>query len=394
MSLRDLGYALQDFGRVGLVMAKRAAAGWWADERSVTPGMVSELVGRLHPERIDVRVVDIIPETHSTRTIRLAPVGEGFLPPFRAGQFVALFLDIGGVRTSRPYSISSSPTQTGFIDITVRRMTPGFVSEFLNEHIAVGDRLQISGPAGSFCYEPLVDTDDLVFLAGGCGITPFMSMIQHAADIRADITMHLIYGNRTAGDVIFKDRLEALASSLRSLRMDIVISEPEDGYQGRTGLLDTKCIRECVADLRGKTFFVCGPHAMYDVCLQALRDLGVPERRIKRELSGPLPDVTRAEGWPQEIDRGRRFTARVESHGMPARAFEVASTEPLLVALERNGLIVDSLCRSGECGVCRVLLLEGKVFMPETVALRKADALFGYIHACMAYPLSDVRIRL
>lgn len=394
MSLRDLGYALQDFGRVGLVMVKRAATGRWADERSIAPGMVSELVGRLHPERIDVRVVDIIPETQSTKTIRFAAVGGGSLPPFRAGQFVALYLDIGGIRTSRPYSISSSPTQTSFIDITVRRMSPGFVSEFINEHIAIGDRLQISGPAGYFCYEPLVDTDDLVFLAGGCGITPFMSMIQHAADTKADVAMHLIYGNRTAGDVIFKDRLEALASSLRSFRMDIVISEPEDGYQGRTGLLDAKCLRECVADCGGKTFFVCGPHAMYDLCLKALEDLGVPQRRIKRELSGPLPDVTRAEGWRQEIEKERRFTARIETHGGPEREFEVASTEPLLVALERNGLSVDSLCRSGECGVCRLRLLEGKVFMPETVTLRKADALFGYIHACMTYPLSDVRIRI
>ena len=57
-------------------------------------------------------------------------------------------------------------------------------------------------------------------------------------------------------------------------------------------------------------------------------------------------------------------------------------------------MTVDCLCRSGECGVCRTRLVEGKVFMPDTDAMRKTDAAFGYIHLCMAYPLTDVTLRL
>ena len=75
-------------------------------------------------------------------------------------------------------------------------------------------------------------------------------------------------------------------------------------------------------------------------------------------------------------------------------SFKVRSGEPLLNALERKGSGTDALCRSGECGVCRTRLVKGEVFMPPSVSLRKSDAIFGYIHPCAAYPMSDLVIRL
>ena len=390
MAIRDVGHTVRDLTRAGIVVTKKLAARRLADERAVTPGMVSELVGRIHPERIRVEVAEVVVETPSTRTLRLVS-GDGPFPPFRAGQFVCLFLEVGGVRTGRPYSVSSPPSRTGSLDITVRRMAPGFVSAHLCEKVAAGECLEISGPAGCFVREPLVDTNDLVFLAGGCGITPFMSMIQHAADTHADLRMHLIYGNRSPEDVIFQERLAALAVSMKNFRMDLVISEPPPGYDGCAGFLDAGTIRKLAGDPAGKTFFVCGPHAMVDLCLRALEELGVPGRRIKRELSGPLPDITVVKGWPREIEGDREFAVKVDGRGVEFRA---RASEPLLNSLERQGLTLDALCRAGDCGACRIRLLEGKVFMPETVSLRKTDAVFGYIHTCAAYPVSDLTIRV
>ena len=83
-----------------------------------------EYIRQLHPERQQLYVSDIIEETTSTKTLRLVSK-DNYLPPFLAGQYIALFLEVGGIRTSRPYSISSQPKQVGYYDITIRRVENG-----------------------------------------------------------------------------------------------------------------------------------------------------------------------------------------------------------------------------------------------------------------------------
>ena len=82
---------------------------------------VDQYINRLHPPQLWLRVSDIMEETPSTKTLRLVPQ-DHYLPPFQAGQYIALLLEIGAIRTSRPYSISSPPNQTGYYDVTIRRV--------------------------------------------------------------------------------------------------------------------------------------------------------------------------------------------------------------------------------------------------------------------------------
>jgi ferredoxin len=67
--------------------------------------------------------------------------------------------------------------------------------------------------------------------------------------------------------------------------------------------------------------------------------------------------------------------------------------EPIMVALERSGLVIPSLCRSGECSLCRTKVVKGQTYMPDRVAVREADRWYNYVHSCMAYPTSDLEIR-
>jgi glycine betaine catabolism B len=390
VEFKDVTDTVYDLTRAGLVIGRKAAKRAFADERYVEPGLVSTLVDRLHPSRVPAEVSEIIEETGTTKTLRLKPT-EGAFAPFRAGQFVNLFVEVDGVPTSRPYSISSPPSRNDYYDVTVREMPDGFVSKHLCSAVQAGDRLEVSGPAGFFYHEPLTDTDDLVFLAGGSGITPFMSMIRNAVDTDRDIRMHVLYGSRAPGDIIFGEELADLACCFDGLKVDLVISEPTEGYEGACGLLDAEMMEKLLGDLNGKTFYMCGPHAMYDLCLGSLDRLGVPGRRVKRELSGPPPDITAVEGWPKNLNGTEEFQVKVE--GVRGK-LTVKSGEPLLNSLERNKLAVDNLCRSGECGACRTRLVDGEVYMPPTVTVRKADLAFGYIHPCMSYPISDLTIRL
>jgi ferredoxin-NADP reductase len=349
---------------------------------------VQRIVARLHPDRMRLKVVGIRKETPASKTLRFERL-DGDLPPFRPGQYFNLFVDVDGVLTSRPFSIASPPGRS-WIEITVRDRPDGFVAPYLLREIEVGDELESTGPAGHFYHEPLIDGDDLVFLAGGSGITPFMSIIRDALRHERPPRIHLIYGSRTPEDVIYGDELASLAETSPSLTYTPVISEPPPGYQGWTGLLDAKLIKSRVGDVEGKTFYLCGPNVMTDFCQAALEELGVPIHRIRRELYGPPGDVTAEPGWPRDLEPDTLLTVTIEGR----QTIRTPAGEPLLNALERCGIVIPSVCRSGECSACRIRLLSGRVYMPPHTGLREADRVHHYIHPCVSYPLTDLAIRL
>jgi ferredoxin len=129
---------------------------------------------------------------------------------------------------------------------------------------------------------------------------------------------------------------------------------------------------------------------MYTLCEEALEKLGVPKRHIKKEACGPPDDVTLERGWPG-ISKESEFQVIDERSG---RTFSAKAGEPLMVGLERAGLAVPVVCRSGECTACRTRLVSGRVFVPDHVHVRQSDEKTHYIHACMSYPLEDLHIRL
>jgi len=357
-----------------------------------------QLVASLHPKRMQLQLVEIIPETPSTKTLRFERK-DAPLPPFRAGQYLNVFVDVDSVLTSRPYSISSAPG-AATLDLTVKRKPGGFVSPYLLNELQVGDVLQSTGPKGKFYIEELIDGDQLVFLAGGSGVTPFMSIIQDTLSRSTikPIKMHLIYGSRLPEDIIFAQKLTELSGKHPNFSLTQVISEPPVGYQGHAGLLDANLIQSVLTDpsngilpdLNQNKYYICGPNVMYAFCLNALQELGIPPHRIKRELYGPPDDVTQELGWPKEIDVNHIF--QVELAG--GKVIQAPAGEPLMNSLERYRVVIPAVCRSGSCSACRVQLVSGKVFHPASARLRQADHQHGFIHACVAYPLEDLTIRI
>ncbi len=357
--------------------------------RSSEKGEVTRIINRLHPKNLQLKVARIFEETSTTRTLRLV-AEEGYLPAFQAGQYINLFIEINGVRTSRPYSISSAPNQTGYYDITVRQVEDGFVSSYLLDGIKIGDKLQSTSPAGQFHHNPLFHGDDLVFLAGGSGITPFMGMLREVTDRGLDQCIHLIYGCRTEDDIIFKAELEQRAADFSNLTLSTVISEPGAGYEGLNGFITADLIRDLTGGIDGKMFYVCGPEAMYRFVLEELEKLKIPGRRIRQEVFGPPTDITAQAGWPDHVQKTDAFQV-VFNNGNP---IEAKANEPLMNSLERSGQILPAQCRSGECSLCRTRLVSGRVFQPQGVRMRKSDSKYGYIHPCMAYPLENLELKL
>ncbi len=356
-------------------------------DRSAERGQVEEIINRLHPKTLNLRLSEIRQETSSTTSLRFVSV-DGYLPPFQAGQYINIFVEIDGIRTSRPYSISSPPNQTGYYDLTVRRVEDGFVSSYLLDEVKVGDLFQSTSPSGQFHYNPLFHGDNLVFLAGGSGITPFMSMIRELTDKDLKRQVHLIYGSRVEDDIVFKKELEERTKGHQNLTVSTVISEPSEGYSGVTGFITADLIKELVKDTSDKMFYVCGPEVMYKFVLAELAKLGIPKRRIRFEVFGPPSDVTRQPAWPETVKGDTTFQISLKN----GLTLEAKAGEPLMNSLERFKVTLTTSCRSGECSLCRTKLLSGKVFHPSGVKLRKSDRAFGYIHPCMAYPLEDLEI--
>jgi ferredoxin-NADP reductase/ferredoxin len=346
-------------------------------------------IRRLHPPTMRLRVADIIEETSTAKTFRLV-AEDGYLPPFLAGQYIALSIEVGPVRTSRPYSISSPPNQTGYYDLTVRRVESGLVSNYLLDQVQRGDRLEGSGPAGHFYYNPLFHDPVMVCLAGGSGITPFMGMIQEIVDCGLDRTVHLFYGNKTIEDGVFHERLKKLSERFDTIHYVPVIENPPAAFGGARGLITGDLIKETLGDAADKTFYICGPQAMYDFCMPELERLGVPRRKIRREVYGPPLRITDCAGWPAGVKADALFDLHIKGRA----AVKALAGEPLMTSFEKAGYAIPSLCRSGSCSLCRVKVLSGKVFQPAEVPLRRSDRHFGYVHACVSYPLEDLKVMI
>ena len=106
-------------------------------------------------------------------------------------------------------------------------------------------------------------------------------------------------------------------------------------------------------------------------------------------MFGTRKDIINEPGWPEGLSGSESFRITVGD-----KTIQALSGESILVALERSGIRVNVCCRSGQCSLCRVKLLSGKVFLAQGSLLRAADEKFGYIHSCKAYPISDCEILL
>ena len=312
-------------------------------------------------------------------------------PYFRAGQYVSLKFPIGKSFVSRPYSISSSPKEAleGTIAVTVKRNPSGFAADWLLDHLKEGDRLFGSEGLGSFYYETYRDAPHVVALAGGSGITPFYSMACAIRDGIEDFRLTILFGNRTADSILFRDEFDAITAATDKVKVVHVLSdEDREGYEH--GFLTAELIKKYAGD-EPYSVFVSGPGPMFRFVNGELPKLGLEKKYIRKENPAVTKSVWEEPGYPADRkDRVFRLTVR---QGPNETVCDCSANEPILVAIERAGIRAPSRCRSGECGWCRSRVVSGEVFIPaETDGRRWADKRCGEIHPCASFALSGLTI--
>ena len=347
----------------------------------------------LHPDYQELVIDKVIEHKGAgSKTFLMRSKDGGPVAYFRAGQYLSLKLAIDGSAVSRPYSISSSPKDAlaGVVSVTVRSNPGGFAAGYMLEEFKEGDAVLSSGPQGNFYYEELRDPKNIVALAGGSGITPFLSMAQAIADGTEDFDLTILFGSRTKEQILFKDELDALAEKCDKIHVVHVLSDEEaEGFEH--GFITADLIKKYAKD--PYSVFVCGPEAMYRFLKGELDKLGLPKKNIRCEMLGVTKKIADAEGFPAEA-KGKEFSITVRQ-GAEEYKIKAAAEEPILVAIERAGITAPSRCRSGECGWCRSKVLSGTYFAaPENENRRWADVKWDYIHPCATFPTSDMVIEV
>ena len=334
-------------------------------------------------EPLTLTLARIESQTLDARTLRfLLPQGHHL--PTRPGQFLTFEWMIDGKAVKRPYSICSSPAQTGYIEITPKRVENGYVSKFLNDRAEVGLIVKARGPYGAFYFDESKH-ERIVLIAGGSGITPMIAMLRYIDDLCIQVNATLIYCVRSQEDVFFNKDLTALKDRLNKFRYVVVLSQPSFDWTGWRGHLRREILDREVEEPLESTFFLCGPPRFMELSRALLKDIGVEPSRILQESFG---------GAVSEEPRSSAATVGSLKimFSRSGVSYSVSPDETLLESAEENGLLIPSGCRQGVCGTCATRLLSGQVQMEAEEALNDELRSEGFILPCVSRPLSDITL--
>lgn len=338
----------------------------------------------------------VIPETHDVSTFVFEPPAPRRFA-FRPGQFLTFEFPLPEGPVNRCYTVSSSPLRPHVVSITVKRVPGGPVSNWLHDHCRPGTTVKAIGPMGEFtCLaEPAAK---YLFLSGGSGITPLMSMTRAFADLARPVDVVFLHAARSPRDIIFRDELDLMARRLPGLRVvhlpEVATGEP--GWPGLTGRISPDLIRLVAPDAIERSVWCCGPGPFMAAARTILSGLGLPDALWHQEsfdfaeLTRSEPEVAAAvlEAEDQEA------AVAVYSVAFPklGQTVSVRADQFILAAARDQGVRLASSCTEGLCGTCKSKLVSGTVDMNHKGGIRKKEVEQGFFLPCCSKPTSDLVI--
>lgn len=216
------------------------------------------------PIEKEFTITQIIQRTSNVKSVRLK-VEDGV--EFKAGQFLCAKL-LAEPECKRYLSISSSPTEKGYIEFT-KKITQSDFSSTLDT-CKVGDKLKIEFPFGKFTLDD--PHAKIAFLSGGIGITPIRSICKYVVDTNLGTDLVLVYANRSINEIVFKDDFDQMQKEYPRLRVAHVLCEAAPGFKCTVGLINAQVIKNEIPDYLERKFYLCGPPAMVEAMKKILVD--------------------------------------------------------------------------------------------------------------------------
>ncbi|MBM4199695.1 MAG: 2Fe-2S iron-sulfur cluster binding domain-containing protein [Gammaproteobacteria bacterium] len=339
-----------------------------------------------------LRVVGVLDETPDTRTFRCVS-DSPMLFCYQPGQFVTLLLEIEGCEVRRSYSLSSSPSRPHLLELTVKRIPGGLVSNWLCDHIRIDDVLRVQGPAGRFsCFGTAARK--LLFVGAGSGITPIMSMCRWIVDTAADVDVKVLASFRTREDILFHRELEWLSTRHRSFQVALTLTGERAGAAGWTGLtgrISAGMLSLVAPDFHDRHVFLCGPEPFMDAVRVLLRDVDFDFSSLHAESFGPSRVACGVVSGTTTLNlTGTRHRVSFRKSGLSVETDEHTS---LLELAEAHGIGIDFNCRAGNCGECEVKC-RGEVALAPTCEIDAASRAAGFVWACSCTARSDLEVEL
>jgi len=327
-----------------------------------------------------VTVKNIIQETKDTITLIFHP--SPHLLSYQAGQFITLNLTLNNELLDRSYSLCTSPQTDPFPAITIKRVQGGKVSNYLNDNIKVGDQLEIKPVAGNFVLPPKqTNPFTAIFIAGGSGITPILSMIKALLYQKNKNTALLIYASRNTENIIYKKTLEVL-ERLHPSRLKVIhnLSQPHSSWNGLKGRLTIPILKQLIQTnaLQQKEvhYFLCGPKGLMELAHDALEELNINPTYVHQErfyTPTKEPIVTQA----------KTVTFHYQNE---KNVCNIAPGQNILDLALENAIDIPFSCNSGTCNSCKAKCIKGKVNMLEDEGLSEEERKQGYVLTCVGFP--------
>lgn len=343
-----------------------------------------------------VRCVKVIQETQDVKTFCFM-AEQPVMFFFKPGQFVTLELTIDSEAVFRSYTISSSPSVPYSFSITVKQVPGGVVSNWLHANMCEGMELAVHGPVGQFnCID--YPSERVLFLSGGVGITPMMSMARWYYDTNADVDMIFVHSARTPKDIIFQRDLENMTARIPNFKTRIICERYESGqyWAGFSGFLTHEMLQMIAPDFMNREIFCCGPAPYMQAIKAILQNVGYDMSHYHEESFGATPGVVQ-EQVEQDAEEAAELADAISHSDLLTVSFthsdkrvQIAPGETVHAAAAKLGLNIPKACGMGICGTCKVKCLEGKVEMKHNGGITDEDIEEGYILSCCSIPDGNI----
>ena len=322
---------------------------------------------------------------------------------FLPGQFITLELPINGETINRSYTISSSPTRPNVISITVKRKPDGIVSNWLHDHMQVGMQISALGPTGDFTCV-LHPAHKYLFLSGGSGITPLMSMARSFHELAEDADIVFVHSARSPADIIFRRELDLMAFNQPHFHLAFMCEKVDKKPNWRLqpefiteGFLSLESLNLTSPDFLTREIFTCGPAPYMAAVRNLLTAIGFNMQHYHEESFsfGELPSAVKSEVIADENESVTgteikpSFSVELTKSGITVQC---ATDQFVLDAARAAGLRLPSSCSKGLCGTCKSKLVSGQVDMKHGGGIRQREIDQGLFLPCCAKPLSNLVI--
>ncbi|MEV0646496.1 1,2-phenylacetyl-CoA epoxidase subunit PaaE [Phytomonospora sp. NPDC050363] len=313
---------------------------------------------------------------------------------FKPGQHLTLKLPGTEQDVRRSYSICSTPStlgEEGLLRIGVKGVPNGLFSSYANAELRADHTVEVLPPLGHFTTDlDPARTRRYGAIIAGSGITPALSLVASALETEPDSTFLVMFGNRSAGTVMFADELADLKDRFpRRLQLVHVLSREPQSAELLSGRMDgerlPRLLDAFAPERSVDEWFLCGPYGLVTGAQKLLAERGYADTMVHHELFF-AEEIPEPEHGAERPEGSTEVTVLLDGR---ASTFTMRRDERVLDAALKVRPELPFACKGGVCATCQAKVVDGEVTLARNYALTDADLDAGYVLTCQASPTTD-----